>query len=108
MTKAEIIAAVAALSQLKKEEAARAVDALLDVIEGSLKKNETVAFLGFGTFSVLERDARTGRNPQNGQPIEIAASRVPKFAASKAMKARLNPPSRMVGGDRGQAQRKRA
>ncbi len=86
MTKGEFVDQVAANSGLSKGDAAKAVDAVLDTIEETLKRGGEVTFTGFGKFSVAERGARQGVNPQTGERIEIAASRVPKFSAGTALK----------------------
>jgi nucleoid DNA-binding protein len=85
MNKEDLINEVAK-STCSKVEAASAVNSLLDAIKKSLKKGDKVTLVGFGTFSVAKRSARTGRNPQTGKPIKIAAKKVPKFAAGKALK----------------------
>ena len=90
MNKAELIDNMAASADISKAAAARALDAMLESITDSLKQSEQVALVGFGTFSVKERAARTGRNPQTGQPIEIAAARIPAFKPGKALKDALN------------------
>ncbi len=90
MNKADLIDAVAAAADLNKATATRAVDALLNGITDALKKGEQVALIGFGTFEVRERAARTGRNPQTGAAIEIKASKAPAFKAGKALKDAVN------------------
>ena len=77
MNKSELIEAVAASADLSKAAAGRALDAVVDAITGALKAEEQVVLVGFGTFSVKDRAARTGRNPQTGEPIQIAAAKVP-------------------------------
>jgi DNA-binding protein HU-beta len=86
MNKADLIEAVAGSADLSKAAAGRAVDAVVDAVTDALKKGEEVALVGFGTFTVKERAARTGRNPQTGATIQIAASKVPSFRAGKALK----------------------
>ena len=86
MTKSEFVDQVAAESGLSKGDAGEAVDAVLNVIEGTLQRGGEVSFTGFGKFSVAERGARQGVNPQTGERIEIAASRVPRFSAGSALK----------------------
>jgi DNA-binding protein HU-beta len=86
VTKSEFVDAVAAKSGLSKGDAATAVDAVLDSIEDSLRRGEEVAFTGFGKFTVAERGARQGVNPQTGERIQIAASRVPRFSSGAALK----------------------
>jgi DNA-binding protein HU-beta len=90
MNKAELIDAVSTQTGLAKADATRAVDGVFDAITGALKAGETVAVVGFGTFNVKDRAARTGRNPQTGAPIQIAASRVPGFKAGKGLKDAVN------------------
>ncbi|MCT8974426.1 MULTISPECIES: HU family DNA-binding protein [Microbaculum] len=86
MNKADLIAQVANDSSLPKAQAAGAVDAVLDAITGALKSGDEVKIAGFGTFSVAERAASTGRNPKTGEPIQIAATKLPKFKAGKGLK----------------------
>ena len=90
MNKAELIEKVAEVTGLSKKEGESAVNAFVDVIQGSLKKGEKVAIAGFGTFDVSHRKARTGRNPQTGEEIKIAESKTPKFKAGKSFKGMLN------------------
>lgn len=90
MNKSELIDAIAASADLSKASAGRALDAALEAITGALKDSDSVALVGFGTFSVKQRAARTGRNPQTGNPIEIAAATVPAFKAGKALKDAVN------------------
>jgi DNA-binding protein HU-beta len=86
MNKAEIVARIAKDSGLTKTDAGKCVDALVDNITKTLKKGEKVTLVGFGTFAVGRRRARTGRNPQTGAAIKIAARRVPRFSAGKELK----------------------
>jgi len=90
MNKAELIEAVAEAADLSKASATRAVDAMLDGITTALKKDDQVSLVGFGTFVVRSRAARTGRNPQTGEALEIKASRVPGFKPGKALKDAVN------------------
>lgn len=90
MNKSELIEAIAASADISKAAAGRALDAVTDSITDSLKKGDQVALVGFGTFVVKERAARTGRNPQTGKPIEIAAAKIPSFKAGKALKDAVN------------------
>ncbi|MDZ7663230.1 HU family DNA-binding protein [Thiohalophilus sp.] len=90
MNKAELIDAVAEGADISKAAATRAVDTMFDKITDSLKQGNQVTLVGFGTFSVKDRAARTGRNPRTGEPIQIAASRVPGFKAGKALKDAVN------------------
>ncbi|MCZ6655671.1 MAG: HU family DNA-binding protein [Gammaproteobacteria bacterium] len=91
MNKSELIDRIAASSDISKAAASRALDATLDAITNSLKQAEPVALVGFGTFTVRDRAARIGRNPQTGAPIQIAAAKVPAFKPGKALKQALNP-----------------
>ena len=90
MNKAELVDAVAAAANLSKADAGRAVDAVVNSITASLKKGQPVAVVGFGTFGVKHRAARSGRNPRTGETIQIAASNVPGFKAGKALKDAVN------------------
>ena len=90
MNKGDFVGNVADAAELSKADAARAVDAMIDVITKALKKDDTVTLVGFGTFSVRKRAARTGRNPQTKEPIKIKASRNPAFKAGKALKDAVN------------------
>ena len=86
MTKSEFVDQVAAESNLSKGDAGDAVDAVLQVIEDTLKRGGEISFTGFGKFSVADRGARQGVNPQTGERIQIAASRVPRFSAGSGLK----------------------
>lgn len=90
MTKSEFIDEVAERASLTKKDASAAVDAVLDAIEGALKRGSDVTFSGFGKFTVSARSAREGRNPATGEKIQIAASNVPKFSAGAALKKAVN------------------
>jgi DNA-binding protein HU-beta len=90
MNKAELIESVAAEANLSKADAGRAVDAVVDSISSALSKGQQVSVVGFGTFSVKHRAARSGRNPRTGETISIPASNVPGFKAGKALKDAVN------------------
>ena len=90
MNKAELVEAVAGAANLSKADAGRAVDAVVDSITSALKRGEQVSVVGFGTFSVKHRAARSGRNPRTGDTIQIAASNVPGFKAGKGLKDAVN------------------
>ncbi len=90
MNKSELIDAVAASADLPKAAAGRAIDAMIDTITDSLKKEDPVVLIGFGTFAAKHRAARTGRNPRTGESIPIKAARVPSFKAGKALKDSVN------------------
>ncbi len=90
MNKADLINAVAEKADISKADATRAVDAFTEVVKKSLKKGDAVSLVGFGTFSVRRRAARTGRNPRTNEVIKIKASNVPGFKAGKGLKDALN------------------
>jgi DNA-binding protein HU-beta len=90
MNKTELIEAVAAAAGLTKTDSDKAVNALIETIQATVKGAEKVTIPGFGTFSVSDRKARTGRNPQTGAAIKIAASKAPKFTAGSGFKAAVN------------------
>ena len=86
MNKTELVSSIAEKSELTKKDAEKAVNALFASIEEALARGEKVQLVGFGTFEVRERKARTGRNPQTGEEIQIAAAKVPAFKPGKALK----------------------
>jgi DNA-binding protein HU-beta len=86
MNKTELVNQVAEKSELSKKDAAKAVDALFHTISETLAKGDKIQVLGFGNFEVRERSARKGRNPQTGEEIDIAASKVPAFSPGKSLK----------------------
>lgn len=90
MNKAELVTAISEKAELSKKDSEKALKAFIDVITEELLKGEKVQLVGFGTFEVLERPARTGRNPRTKQTIEIPASKAPKFKAGKALRDLLN------------------
>ena len=90
MNKAELTEAMAEAADISKAAAARALDGMVDAITEALKSGDQVSLIGFGTFSVRDRAARTGRNPQTGATINIAASKNPAFKAGKALKDAVN------------------
>ena len=90
MNKTEFIAAVAAQAELSKKDAEKAINAVVDTISTALAEGEKIQLIGFGTFEVRERAARTGKNPRTGEMIKIAASKVPAFKAGKALKDVVN------------------
>jgi len=85
MNKSDLVTAIAESTNLSKATAEKALDGFMDSIEGALSKGESVTLVGFGTFSVSEREARTGRNPQTGEPIQISAKKMPKFKPGKRL-----------------------
>ncbi len=86
MNKTDLIDAIASKADLSKKDAKAALEATLAAVTESLKAGDAVQLIGFGTFKVNERKARTGRNPRTGEAIEIAAAKVPAFVAGKALK----------------------
>lgn len=86
MTKSEFVEQVASHGDLDRKEAERAVDAVLDTLQETLKRGNEVNFTGFGKFSVAQRNARQGKHPRTGESIQIAASRVPRFSAGSKLK----------------------
>ena len=90
MNKQELIENIATSADITKAAAGRALDSMIDSVTDALKKGDSVVLVGFGTFMVRERAARTGRNPRTGEPLEIAAAKVPAFKPGKALKDALN------------------
>ena len=90
MNKTELVAAISEKTELTKKDSEKALKALIDVVAEELKKGEKVQLVGFGTFELSERAARTGKNPQTGAEIKIAACKAPKFKAGKALKDAVN------------------
>ena len=90
MNKTELVAAMAAKADLSKKDAEAALKAFTDVVTAQLKKGDKIQLVGFGTFEVSKRAARTGRNPRTGENMKIAASKAPKFKAGKALKDAVN------------------
>ena len=97
MNKSELIAALAEKTELSKKDAEKALNAYVDVITASLAKGEKVQLIGFGTFDVKKRPARTARNPRTGAESKIAASKAPAFKAGKALKDKVNTPAKKKG-----------
>ncbi|HZW24936.1 MAG TPA: HU family DNA-binding protein [Gallionella sp.] len=90
MNKSDLVDAIAKSADLSKASAGRALDAAVESIKKALKKGDTVSLVGFGTFKVGKRAARTGRNPRTGEAIKIKAAKVPKFTAGKGLKDAVN------------------
>ena len=90
VNKAELIDHVAEAADISKAAAARALEAVLDGVANSLQNAEQVVLVGFGTFAVKARSARTGRNPRTGEPINISAARIPTFRPGKALRDAIN------------------
>ena len=93
MNKTELVDAIAAAADITKVQAGKALEAVLESVTETLKKGDKVTLIGFGTFETRERAARTGRNPQTGKEIQIAASITPAFKAGKKLKDALNVPA---------------
>lgn len=90
MNKTELVAAIAENAELSKKDSEKALKAFIDVVTNELKKGEKIQLVGFGTFEVIERAAREGRNPLTGAKMQIKASKAPKFKAGKALKDAVN------------------
>ena len=90
MNKQELIENIAESADITKAAAGRALDSMIGSVSGALKEGDSVVLVGFGTFTVRDRAARTGRNPQTGEEIQIAAAKVPAFKAGKALKDAVN------------------
>tara|TARA_B110000977_G_scaffold200672_1_gene292062 strand:+ start:1298 stop:1627 length:330 start_codon:yes stop_codon:yes gene_type:complete len=90
VNKQELIENIAASADITKAAAGRALDSMIDSVSGALKAGDSVVLVGFGTFTVRDRAARTGRNPQTGAEIQISAAKVPAFKAGKALKDAVN------------------
>ena len=90
MNKSELIDAIAETADISKAAAGRALDGMMSAVTEAMKKGDQVSLIGFGTFSVKERAARTGRNPLTGEAIQIKASKIPSFKAGKALKDAVN------------------
>lgn len=90
MNKSELVEKMAEKSGLTKEQATKALNAFTEVVGEAMKANDSISLVGFGTFSIKERQARTGRNPQTGAEMQIPASRVPSFKAGKGLKDSAN------------------
>ncbi len=90
MNKTELVAAIAEQAELSKKDSEKALKAFIDVVADELKKGEKIQLVGFGTFEVIERAAREGRNPLTGETMQIKASKAPKFKAGKALKDAVN------------------
>ena len=89
MNKAELIEEISVSADISKAAATRALNAMTDAVTSALQNDDQVVIVGFGTFSVRERSARTGRNPQTGEPIEIKAAKLPNFKAGKVLRDAL-------------------
>lgn len=90
MNKAELVAVMAERAEISKKDAERALKAFTEVVAEEMKKGEKIQLVGFGTFEVSTRAARTGRNPQTGKEMTIPASKAPRFKAGKALKDMIN------------------
>lgn len=90
MNKTELVAAIAEKSELSKKDSEKALKAFIDTVTEELAKDGKIQLVGFGTFEVVQRAAREGRNPLTGEPMKIKASKAPKFKAGKALKDAVN------------------
>ncbi|ELA08394.1 histone family protein DNA-binding protein [Moraxella macacae 0408225] len=91
MNKSELVASIAKKSGLSQAQSADALNAFISTVGEALQAGDSIALVGFGTFAVKERAARTGRNPQTGEEMQIPASKVPNFKAGKGLKDAVNP-----------------
>ncbi|MBS4900296.1 MAG: HU family DNA-binding protein [Clostridiales bacterium] len=94
MNKSELIASIAEKAELTKKDSEKALAAFIDTVAAQLKSGEKIQLVGFGTFEVVDRAARTGKNPQTGKEIKIPASKAPKFKPGKALKELVNTPAK--------------
>ncbi len=94
MNKSELIASIAEKAELTKKDSEKALAAFIDTVAAQLKAGEKIQLVGFGTFEVADRAARTGKNPQTGKEIKIPASKAPKFKPGKALKELVNAPAK--------------
>lgn len=94
MNKSELVSAISAKTELTKADTEKALKAFIEVVGEELKKGEKIQLVGFGTFEVIERKARTGRNPSTGKEMKIPASKAPKFKPGKALKETVNAPKK--------------
>lgn len=90
MNKSDLVSAIAESADISKQSANNALNAFMDTVSATLAKGDDVTLVGFGTFSVKSRPARTGRNPQTGEELQIAASKAPNFKAGKSLKDQVN------------------
>ena len=90
MNKSELVEYIAKSADISKAAAARSLDAMVEAVKVTLQKQESVTLVGFGTFSVGQRAARSGRNPRTGEVIKIKSAKIPKFKAGKALKDAVN------------------
>jgi DNA-binding protein HU-beta len=97
VNKSELIAALADKTKMTKRDAEKVLDTFVDTVSGSLAKGEKVQLIGFGTFDVKKRPARTARNPRTGEEIKIKASKSPSFKAGKALKDKVKTPVKKKG-----------
>ena len=97
MNKGELVAALAAKTELSKKDSEAALNALIDVIGETIAKGEKVQLIGFGTFDVKSRAARVARNPRTGAELKIATSKAPAFKPGKALKDKVNTPAKKKG-----------
>ena len=94
MNKSELVAAIAEKAELSKKDSEKALKAFTETVAEQIQKGDKIQLVGFGTFEVADRAARTGKNPQTGKAIKIPASKAPKFKAGKALKETVNTPAK--------------
>ncbi len=97
MNKSELVTALAAKTELSRKDAEKVISAFVDAVSDTLTAGDKIQLIGFGTFDVKDRPARTARNPRTGEEIKIAASKAPVFKAGKALKEKVNVPAKKKG-----------
>ena len=97
MNKSELVTALAAKTDLSRKDAEKVISAFVDAVSDTLTAGDKIQLIGFGTFDVKDRPARTARNPRTGEEIKIAASKAPVFKAGKALKDKVNVPAKKKG-----------
>jgi len=97
MNKSELVTALAAKTELSRKDAEKVISAFVDAVSDTLTAGDKIQLIGFGTFDVKDRPARTARNPRTGEEIKIAASKAPVFKAGKALKDKVNVPAKKKG-----------
>ena len=108
MNKSDVIQDVAGVSGVSKSDVEKVIDAFFDTVRAAASSGDRVAWPSFGSFSVTQRQARTGRNPRTGEPVPIAASKALKFSASSSLKSALNPAPAKAAKKGGKAATKKA
>jgi len=97
MNKSELVTALAAKTELSRKDAEKVISAFVDAVSDTLTAGDKIQLIGFGTFAIKDRPARTARNPRTGEEIQITASKAPVFKAGKALKDKVNAPAKKKG-----------